>query len=377
MASGTSRELNAVWAASSDDAFAVGAEGTILRFDGRDWDPMFSGTAADLHGVWGTSGNHVIATGDQGTILVFDGGAWDPVTGVTTDPIGSVTGIDANNLVAVGGGPPGSFLVFDGVEWTVRSTGDSQTLADALMIPPGGGSLLVGAAGTMFVAGPDTVTAIATGTTSNLNAILGTTAEDVIAVGDDGTVLAINFDAFPPDVREISGTSTDLTGITMRGYNDLFLLGSGGSILAFDRCSTQPSKGSGALLNDIAAVSSERVLAVGADGTILTYTGPGPAACPDQVTVSVSGGLTPTFSWSPNCFVNLVLVEEQAGDMWVVEGDGNLIESGVRYGDHHPCETGFWYEGPLLPGVEYDVILFRYDEAVDDYTLIALETFTP
>jgi hypothetical protein len=41
--------------------------------------------------------------------------------------------------------------------------------------------------------------------------------------------------------------------------------------------------------------------------------------CTEQigsVDVTVSDGLTPTFSWSPACGVAMILIEEDASDMW-------------------------------------------------------------
>jgi len=377
MGSGTRRALNAIWAAAPDDVFAVGADGTILRFDGDDWDPMFSGTNVDLHGVWGTSSDNVIATGDDGTILLFDGGStWSSGPNAIDDPIGRVHGVDASHIVAVGGGPPGSFLQFDGVGWTVRSTGESQTLLDVVVFPRGNGSVLVGEGGAMYVAGPDTVVAVVTGTTSNLNAVLGTSDEDIMALGDDGTVLAVDLTFFPPAVREISGPSVDWVGMATRAYNDMFLIGGDGSIFAFDRCSAQVSKGSGELLNDIEAISSQRIIAVGDNGTILTYSQPGPVGCPDQVSVTVSAGLTPTISWTPACPVYAVFVEYGAADRWLIAGDGNTIRPGVIYGQDHDCALEFFYDGPLQAGVTYEVFLYRFD-GPNDYTTIATKEFTP
>ena len=373
MDSGTDNDLNALWAASASDAFAVGAGGTIVRFDGNSWQPMNSGVTVELSGVWGTAGDHVIATGDQGTILVFDGSDWTPVLGVTTDPIGRVSGLDANNVAAVGGGPPGTFLFFDGLDWTDRSTGDSRSLADAVVLP-GSRVVLVGEGGAAFLASPDTVLAIVNGATANLSAVLGTTDQDVVAVGDDGTVLAFDLDAF--EMRPLSGPSASLTGIGYRGYNDLFLTGDDGSIFTFDRCAARSSKPIGGKLNDVEAISTERLMATGADGTILTYSRPRPTTCPATVSVSISAGTTPTISWTPDCPVNLVLVEENASDMWLIWGDGNVFEPGVQYGSDHPCAVDFRYEGPLVAGTEYDVILFRYD-GPDDYTTIAVKSFRP
>lgn len=376
MESGTDQDLNAVWAASGSDVFAVGAGGTILRFDGNSWQPMNSGVTVDLFGVWGTASDHVIATGDQGTILVFDGSDWVPVTGVTSDPIGRVSGYDANHVVAVGGGPPGTFLHFDGVDWTARSTGDSRSLADAVALFSDG-VVLVGDGGAAFLAFPDTLMEIATGTTSNLKAVFGTTwDEGMTAVGDDGTVVFVDTSVLPPIAQLLPGPSANLTGIAYRGYNDMFLAAEDGSIFDYDRCAAQSSKASGVTLNAVETISDQQVIAAGADGAIFSYSRPADASCPATVSVSISGGTTPTFSWSPDCPVNLVLVEEGASDMWLIWGDGNVFEPGVRYGDNHPCAVDFRYEGPLVAGVEYDVILYRYD-GLGNYTTIAIKNFRP
>jgi hypothetical protein len=338
---------------------------------------MNSGTTDNLRGVWGTSGDHVIATSQLGAILVFDGSDWAPTPAFTTDPIGPVSGLDEDFVVAAGGGPPGSFLHFSGANWTVRSTGGSQKIADVAGIPGASvrAALLVGDGGVAFAALEDTVLAITTGTNANLTSAFATGAEDMVIVGDGGTVLVLDFSSVG-DVRPVPGLFADLTGFTRRGYNDGFLCAADGSVFGFDRCSTRPSKSSGAGLFDMAQVSNSQIMAVGAEGTIFSYSSPAPASCPDAVTITVSGGTTPTISWSPECPVYLVLVEEGAGDMWLVAGDGNVIEPGVRYGDHHPCEVDFWLDAPLLAGVEYDVILFRSD-GPGDFTLIGMKTFVP
>ncbi len=46
-------DLHGVWGSGPDDVFAVGDLGTILHYDGHDWDMMPSGTDANLYAVWG------------------------------------------------------------------------------------------------------------------------------------------------------------------------------------------------------------------------------------------------------------------------------------------------------------------------------------
>ena len=49
MASGTIEYLYGVWGSNGDDVFAVGRNGTILRYDGSSWAYMTSGTTEADH----------------------------------------------------------------------------------------------------------------------------------------------------------------------------------------------------------------------------------------------------------------------------------------------------------------------------------------
>ena len=75
MSSGTSEFLYAVWGASAADVYAVGTNGTILRYNGTSWLPMTSGTTRHLYGISGTVGGTVVAAGDAGTLVTGSGGA--------------------------------------------------------------------------------------------------------------------------------------------------------------------------------------------------------------------------------------------------------------------------------------------------------------
>ena len=47
--------------------------------DGSAWSRMSSGTKNTLESVWGSSGRDVFAVGANGTILHYDGSAWSPM----------------------------------------------------------------------------------------------------------------------------------------------------------------------------------------------------------------------------------------------------------------------------------------------------------
>ncbi len=78
MDSGTEAELTDVWMHSATLAYAVGAGGTALQFDGDIWTAIDVGVTTKLTGVWGTGPNDVWIVGTDGAIH-FDGTSWSPV----------------------------------------------------------------------------------------------------------------------------------------------------------------------------------------------------------------------------------------------------------------------------------------------------------
>lgn len=99
-------------------------------------------------------------------------------------------------------------------------------------------------------------------------------------------------------------------------------------------------------------------------------------ACTGNVTLSVSSGTTPTFTWTPACNVFAVLVEGVAGDTWYVFKNGGGIAPGVRYGVLPQGAIQLDPTEPLLTGKTYDAILFS-GTTENNMQLIALRTFTP
>ncbi|MEE2756455.1 MAG: hypothetical protein VYA30_07325 [Myxococcota bacterium] len=74
------RALFKVWGTADDNVYAVGAKGTILHFDGRQWRQQNSGTARDIISLWGHRPDQILAVGGRGNgiILRFDGEQWTP-----------------------------------------------------------------------------------------------------------------------------------------------------------------------------------------------------------------------------------------------------------------------------------------------------------
>jgi len=152
---GTESNLHAVWGTSSANVYAVGAGGTILKWNGTGLSQETSGTTQDLNGIWGAAANDVWAVGNAGTVAHYNGTAWSVTTLATAANFRGVWGSAANNVYIVG--DTGAVWRWNGSTW--------------------GG-----------VAGVATA-ATKEGLLRNLNAVWGSSATDVYFVGDTGIIV--------------------------------------------------------------------------------------------------------------------------------------------------------------------------------------------
>ncbi len=96
--------------------------------------------------------------------------------------------------------------------------------------------------------------------------------------------------------------------------------------------------------------------------------------CTGQVTVTVSSGTVPTFSWTPACRLGFVIVEGDGGDMWLVESpESNEISPPVTYGVVPPGTTEIHAAEPLVAGTTYQV----YVRLLPSGGLLGHQEFTP
>ena len=69
----TTQDLYALFGTAPDRVFAVGANGTVLRYDGESWRPSPSGTSQDLFAIDGTpDGRWTVAVGRRGTVVILE-----------------------------------------------------------------------------------------------------------------------------------------------------------------------------------------------------------------------------------------------------------------------------------------------------------------
>lgn len=181
----TSQTLNAIIPASTTQAWAVGNNGAIIRWDGTNWNLESSSTTANLNSISMANSTSIWAVGSingDGAIVYWNGETWanfedEDLTGV---PLFGVSMLDGSFGWAVG--ESGTALVWDGSDWA----------------------------------------GITDLTTSTLRSVATVSVTDAWAVGDDGVILRwtgtewTDFD---------SPTNSDLKSVFMFNANDGWIVG--------------------------------------------------------------------------------------------------------------------------------------------------------
>jgi hypothetical protein len=103
--------------------------------------------------------------------------------------------------------------------------------------------------------------------------------------------------------------------------------------------------------------------------------------CSGPVTLEVTSGRTPTFSWTPRCRLSLLVVEldEGGSDVWSILTRGeNALAPPVTYA-HTPAGAETLIPAlPLTSGTGYQVAVARWTGPDgDDGESVGVETFEP
>jgi hypothetical protein len=195
----TAQTMYAVGGRSRSDVYAVGNAGSILHFDGSQWQTMTSNTTAALRGVWVSPTTAEVfavgVNGSTGTIVRYDGSAWSEV----------VTGAPADFSAVWGSGPLDVFAV-GGTGLVYHYTGSWQSVPNPMASDTG---------------------------SRWLTAVWGTSATNVYAVGErsSGTVSAMRYDGISWTAVSIGNR---LRGIWGTGPADIYAVGYNGGVFHFD-----------------------------------------------------------------------------------------------------------------------------------------------
>lgn len=282
------REAYDVYSISEDDAWIVGENGFIYRFDGTDWyvfDRHPGGTA--LHAI-DFLGNEGWAVGNLGTIMYFDGQTWTTVhEALPTE--GYIMGVDMftqTDAWAVGFVghlwfyyPGGNFILhYDGSMWQGVGYGpDVSTLYGVDMVSTTEGWAVGG--GIMHYEGSTWSTVVEADSYPTLYAVEMIDQLSGWAVGGDGTILRYTDGGGWEQVT--SPTALPLFGLDCVSPNSCWAIGTG-SVGGYEQSVVLHCDGAswslqdilvGPELRDIDAISDDDVWAVGYDGSIFHYDG--------------------------------------------------------------------------------------------------------
>jgi hypothetical protein len=129
-------DLLAVAQLSLQNAWAVGAHGTTLHWNGLQWTKFASPSRSTLRDVWMLSDGRVWCVGDGGTILLFSGGKWSVVDAGVSADLNTIAMSEINGVVTGWiAGDGGTLLKWNGSQWVKNSsptTHDLYSLAATL-----------------------------------------------------------------------------------------------------------------------------------------------------------------------------------------------------------------------------------------------------
>ncbi|NOZ02377.1 MAG: hypothetical protein GXP54_10875 [Deltaproteobacteria bacterium] len=225
--------VRAMWASQEAGVWAVGDHGLALRYNGLDFVPTaILPTEADLFGIAG-EGAAVIAVGASGTVLRFEQGKWESLAPPTDADLYGVGVLDAEDFYVVGKG--GVIMHYKDGEWTKEGLGVTYDLYGAYASKVGG-VYAVGAFGTLVeLKGTVWIQTQIGGPASTLRSIWRSPDGRMYAVGTLGTVsvfdgitwkIQVTNDTYDPprDLYEVRGLSGD----------EVYAVGDDGAILKYN-----------------------------------------------------------------------------------------------------------------------------------------------
>jgi hypothetical protein len=222
---GVTETLRDVFVVSPLDVYAVGDGGRLLRGADGAWTASVVGTGANLRGIWVENATRVIAVGDAGTILLFDGFDWIPEAAPVADYT-DVWGFSSDEALAVARG--GVIATRDPGGWSTMRSPIVTDLNGVWGTSPQN-AFAVGDAGVIIRLGGDRRWGImATPALDDWVAVSGSGSE-VWAVGAGGNVL--RYDGVAWNVEE-SPPVAGLGGVFVRS-GEVFATGTLGAVVAF------------------------------------------------------------------------------------------------------------------------------------------------
>ena len=104
-----------------------------------------------------------------------------------------------------------------------------------------------------------------------------------------------------------------------------------------------------------------------------------PIECAGTVEITVTNDTIPTFSWTPECTIGRLIIEEGVEERWGTETTGaNTYQSPIVYGVHPPNSSKEEKPQPLFLDTEYTVSAWRFFSVdPESLQLLGSQNFTP
>jgi len=280
----TGQNLNSIcMVAASAPGTAVGwlvGNAGVLRKtinSGGTWTNPSSGTTQNLNGVFAGDNTHGWAVGNNGTLIATtNGNTWaaqsNPVPGAVYHAVSFFNSGGMWKGVAVGATGTALWSDNGGMTWTTGASG-AGTLRGAAMLSDTV-AVAVGDAGTILksIDGGASYSPVGAGlTTDNLLAVSFGSAGNGWAVGANGTILATT-DGGGTWIVQVAGAAGSLRDVKFASPTVVVAVGESGAILKSSNGGAQfvrKAVGTASTLNSVAFGSPTRGVAVGAGGVLL------------------------------------------------------------------------------------------------------------
>jgi hypothetical protein len=260
----TDNHLYAIHGVFESDIWAVGSAGTIIHYNGSNWQEENSHTNATLRDVWAANANDVWAVGDGGITLHRIEGVWTEVSNTVSVNLHGIWGIAANNVWAVG--DAGTIIFWDNSSWSEESCSYAQDIYDTWGVESQ--RWFVGNNNQIWKDQGSGWEQHSTGSTSWYKGISGVSANNVLAVGNLGTFMYVN-----NGNRSWCCCGTELYAVFCQStLENNYIVGAAGGIGYSSNGLSYQSENSGVSTNlyGIWATTSDLFWVVGENGVILS-----------------------------------------------------------------------------------------------------------
>ncbi len=237
--------LLSVWGPSASSVYAMGGQpgaGRLHHFDGSSWAPVDVPEATPLlTWAYGFSDSDITFVGDAGAVLHFDGTTFTAQSTPTTENLWGVWGAAPDDLYAVGGsgrdGGVPTLLHFDGAAWSAVTLPTLQKANVNALFKVWGTSATnvyaVGQRGTVLHFDGASWTEELVGASDDLISIWGTDSSHVYAVGGRGNGIMARFDGTEWHTESLAPLPA-LNGVFMRTPEAVHVVGITGTIAVVD-----------------------------------------------------------------------------------------------------------------------------------------------